>query len=166
MIEKKLKNKIMLTQGPQKHFLESYIFFRLRPSSLSSSVLQSILKFWTSSLLLQGQVAVITGGGGAIGFGIAKQLLTAGAVVVISDIDNSRLQKVHSLLAEIHDEIRVERIAFDVTDYQAVEKGFAEISRRLGGIDIVVPNAGIALVAKIEDLNPNKLDHVIAVKLK
>jgi len=119
-----------------------------------------------SSLLLQGQVAVITGGGGAIGFGIAKQLLTAGAVVVISDIDNSRLQKVHSLLAENHDESRVESIAFDVTDYQAVEKGFAEISRRLGGIDIVVPNAGIALVAKIEDLDPNKLDQVIAVNLK
>ncbi|OIN95800.1 MAG: hypothetical protein AUJ48_02560 [Deltaproteobacteria bacterium CG1_02_45_11] len=119
-----------------------------------------------SSLLLPGQVAVVTGGGGAIGFGIAKQLLAAGAVVVISDIDKSRLQKVHSLLAENYDESRVESIDFDVSDYQAVEKGFAEISRKLGGIDIVVPNAGIAHVARIEDLDPHKLDRIMAVNFK
>ncbi len=51
-----------------------------------------------SSLALQGQVALITGAGGAIGFGIADRLLASGAVVVISDIDPSRLQKVCSLL--------------------------------------------------------------------
>jgi NAD(P)-dependent dehydrogenase (short-subunit alcohol dehydrogenase family) len=44
--------------------------------------------------------------------------------------------------------------------------GFAEISRKLGGIDIVVPNAGIAQVAKIEDLDPSKLDQVMAVNFK
>lgn len=119
-----------------------------------------------SASLLQGQVAVITGGGGAIGFGIARQLLAAGAVVVISDIDNSRLQAVHSLLAENHDKDQVESITFNVTDYQAVENGFKEICRRLGGIDIVVPNAGIAHVAKIEDLDPGRFDQVLSVNLK
>ena len=117
-----------------------------------------------SSLPLRGQVAVITGGGGAIGFGIADRLLTAGAAVVLSDIDESRLYKAHALLSEKYD--GVEQIVFDVTDYNSVEKGFEEISREFGGVDIVVPNAGIAHVSRIEELEPEKLDQVIAVNLK
>jgi len=119
----------------------------------------------TSALPLQGQVAVVTGGGGAIGFGVADRLLDAGAVVVISDIDERRLHKVYSLLAERHDKSRVESIPFDVTDYQSVERAFEEIGRRLGGIDIVVPNAGIAHVARIENLEPDRFDQVVAVNL-
>jgi len=127
---------------------------------------QRKLHLASSTPLLQGQVAVITGGGGAIGFGIADRLLATGAVVVLSDIDEPRLQKVRSILVEKYSESQVEVIAFDVTNYPLVEKAFEEISCRLGGIDIVIPNAGIAHVAKIEDLDPNKLDQVIAVNLK
>ncbi len=120
----------------------------------------------TLPLPLQGQVAVITGGAGAIGFGIAKCLLASGAAVVISDIDQPGLERVRSLLAEMFDKNRVGSIVFDVTDYTAVEKAFEEIGRRFGGIDILVPNAGVAHVAKIEDLEPEKLDKVVAVNLK
>ena len=120
----------------------------------------------SSSLLLQGQVALVTGAAGAIGFGVAERLLAAGAAVVISDIDSSRLEKVYSLLGETHDPSRLEQVAMDVTDYLSVETGYQEISRKLGGVDIVVPNAGIAHVARIEDLDPDKLDQVIAVNLK
>ena len=119
-----------------------------------------------SPLPLEGQVAVITGGGGAIGFGIADRLLAAGSAVVLSDIDEPRLEKVRSILVERYGKSQVEIIAFDVTDYASVEKAFDEISSSLGGIDILVPNAGIAHVAKIEDLDPDKLDQVIAVNLK
>jgi len=86
--------------------------------------------------------------------------------VVISDIDGDRLQRVQSILEERHDEAQVERIVFDVTDYQSVERAFDEIGRKVGGIDVLVPNAGIAHVAKIENLDPDKLDQVIAVNLK
>ena len=115
---------------------------------------------------LQGQVAVITGGAGAIGFGIADRLLSAGSAVMLSDIDEPRLQKARSILAERYEESHVDVITFDVTNYSSVEKAFDEISSRLGGIDILVPNAGIAHVAKIEDLDPDKFDQVIAVNLK
>jgi NAD(P)-dependent dehydrogenase (short-subunit alcohol dehydrogenase family) len=115
---------------------------------------------------LQGQVAVVTGGGGAIGFGIADRLLAAGAAVVISDIDESRLKTVEAILRRRYPGGEIEILAFDVTAYPSVEKAYHEISRRLGGIDIVTPNAGVAHVAKIEDLDPNKLDQVIAVNLK
>jgi hypothetical protein len=43
--------------------------------------------------LLRGQIALITGGGGAIGCGIADRLLRVRAAIVLSDIDESRLQK-------------------------------------------------------------------------
>jgi len=127
---------------------------------------QRKLHLSASTPLLQGQVAVITGGGGAIGFGIADRLIAAGAVVVLSDIDEPRLQKARSILVEKYNESQVEVVAFDVTNYPSVEWAFEKISHRLGGIDIVIPNAGIAHVAKIEDLNPDILDQVIAVNLK
>ena len=83
--------------------------------------------------LLQGQVAVITGAAGAIGFGIARQLLNNGAVVVLTDIHQDRLENAFSLLrAEFGDE-RIQSLTFDVTDYPSVEKGFQEICRRVGG---------------------------------
>jgi rhamnose utilization protein RhaD (predicted bifunctional aldolase and dehydrogenase)/NAD(P)-dependent dehydrogenase (short-subunit alcohol dehydrogenase family) len=116
--------------------------------------------------LLQGQIALITGAGGAIGFGIADRLLAAGAAVVLSDIDEFRIQKVRSILEERYEKAEIEIIPFDVTDYHSVEAAFDQISRRLGGVDIVVPNAGIAWVAKIEDLDPLKMDQVISVNLK
>ena len=115
--------------------------------------------------LLQGQVAVVTGGGGAIGLGVAHQLLANGAAVVISDIDESRLKKVHTILTNKFGEGQVERVGIDVTDYESVVEAFHEVSRRLGGIDILVPNAGVAHVAKIEDLDPKDLKRVVSVNL-
>ncbi|MCP4689634.1 MAG: SDR family NAD(P)-dependent oxidoreductase, partial [Desulfobacterales bacterium] len=117
------------------------------------------------NLPLQGQTAVVTGGAGAIGVGIADRLLAAGACVVISDIDQKRLEAAHELLAEKHDASRIDHMAFDVTDYPSVETAFREISCRFGGVDIVVPNAGVAHVDKIEDLDPARLNQVIAVNL-
>jgi NAD(P)-dependent dehydrogenase (short-subunit alcohol dehydrogenase family) len=118
------------------------------------------------SSMLEGQVALVTGGGGAIGFGIAKQLLRAGASVVISDIDEQRLDKAVSLLLETYDNTRIKHIVFDVTDYSSVEAAFNEISCMFGGLDILVPNAGIAHVATIENLEPETFDQVINVNLK
>jgi NAD(P)-dependent dehydrogenase (short-subunit alcohol dehydrogenase family) len=92
-------------------------------------------------------------------------LLAAGAVVVIADIDEERLEKVHTVLKGRYGEDRIETAVFDVTEYAEVERAFDEISCKLGGIDILVPNAGIAYVATIEDLPPEKLAQVIAVNL-
>jgi len=115
--------------------------------------------------LLQGQVAVVTGGAGAIGLGIADRLLAAGALVVICDIEKTRLEKVNAILARKYDEHLIEQMVFDVTDYPFVEKAFCEIGRRVGGVDVLVPNAGIAHVAKIEDLDSKKFRQVIEVNL-
>ena len=133
------------------------------------------MEYWTlqqkklgkvSTLPLQGQVAVVTGAGGAIGLGIADRLLAAGAIVAITDIDGVSLGKVRTALIKRYGESQVETFLFDVTDYGAAEKAFQDISCRFGGIDILVPNAGVALVAKVENLDPGKFDQVIAVNLK
>ncbi|MGK5093482.1 bifunctional aldolase/short-chain dehydrogenase [Deltaproteobacteria bacterium TL4] len=116
-------------------------------------------------LPLQGQVALITGAGGAIGFGIADRLLAAGAVVVLADIDAPLVQKAHSLLVERYHESRVASLVMDVTNYDAIQKAFDEVSYELGGLDLLVPNAGIAHVAKIETLDPAKFQQVLAVNL-
>lgn len=133
------------------------------------------MEFWSFQLKkvdrskqrpLEGQVAVVTGGGGAIGFGIADRLLDAGAAVVITDIDKARLENVQALLGLKHDPADIRSSVFDVTDFVSVENAFKDICLKMGGIDILVPNAGIAHVARIEDLDPDKLDQVIAVNLK
>ena len=115
--------------------------------------------------LLQGQIAVVTGGGGAFGLGIADRLLKAGASVVICDVDEVRLKKVYSILLRKYDESLIEWMTFDVTDYPSVEKAFCEITAKLGGIDLLVPNAGIAHVAKLEDLDPARFRQIIDVNL-
>ncbi len=114
---------------------------------------------------LQGQVALVTGAAGAIGFGIAEQLLSAGAVVVVSDVDRSGLQKVDDILSEKYGKENVESIVFDVTNFTSVETAFTEITSRAGGLDLLVPNAGIAHVATIENLSPEKFNQVTSVNL-
>lgn len=114
---------------------------------------------------LEGGVALVTGAGGAIGAGIADRLLAAGADVAITDIDEARLETVKELLGERHGPGRIEAILCDVTSFEAVVQAYEELSLRLGGLDILVPNAGIAHVAKIEDLDPARFEQVISVNL-
>lgn len=118
------------------------------------------------SLSLEGQIAIVTGAGGAIGLGIADRLLAAGAVVTLTDVDQGRLEKVHDILADRFGAGRIHALTMDVTDYSAVASTIIQISTRWGGLDLLVPNAGIAHVANIEDLDPDRLDQVMAVNFK
>jgi NAD(P)-dependent dehydrogenase (short-subunit alcohol dehydrogenase family) len=86
---------------------------------------------------LSGQVAVVTGGAGAIGGGIVSRLAENGARVVIADID---LAAARSLAARTPGAIA---IGIDISDEASTEAGIAAILRECGGIDILVNNAGI-----------------------
>jgi rhamnose utilization protein RhaD (predicted bifunctional aldolase and dehydrogenase)/NAD(P)-dependent dehydrogenase (short-subunit alcohol dehydrogenase family) len=116
-------------------------------------------------LPLSGRIALVTGGGGAIACGIGRKLLAAGARVFLSDIDNSRLQRVCSLLAQEFDPALVSGIAMDVTDSRSVARGLEEIILNCGGLDILVPNAGMAHVATLSDLDETTFRKVLDVNL-
>jgi rhamnose utilization protein RhaD (predicted bifunctional aldolase and dehydrogenase)/NAD(P)-dependent dehydrogenase (short-subunit alcohol dehydrogenase family) len=114
---------------------------------------------------LAGQVAFVTGAAGAIGAGIADRLLAAGALVAISDIDENRLSRAHEYLAERHEAVRIESIPCDVTSLGSVESALEQVSCRAGGVDLLVPNAGIAHVATLEALEPERFSQVVSVNL-
>src|SRR3972149_1290322 len=85
---------------------------------------------------LTGKVAVVTGAGHGIGKAIAAALATAGASVIITDIDGATAE---ATAREIAGEGRV----LDVTDSAAVEAFFAGGAARRGRLDILVNNAGV-----------------------
>lgn len=115
--------------------------------------------------VLGGQVAFVTGAAGAIGFGIARALLEAGAEVLVSDYNEESLVRIHNKLVEKFGAARVAAVPMDVTKDDQVARAFAECCRRFGGVDIVVPNAGVAYVSKIADMDPVEFRRVVDVNL-
>jgi rhamnose utilization protein RhaD (predicted bifunctional aldolase and dehydrogenase)/NAD(P)-dependent dehydrogenase (short-subunit alcohol dehydrogenase family) len=114
---------------------------------------------------LGGQIALVTGAGGAIGCGIAGELLAAGAQVMLADLDPGRLDRVVERLRAVHGALRLARVEVDVTDAGAVDAAFAACVERFGGVDIVVPNAGIAHVSTLAAMDPERFRRVVDVNL-
>jgi rhamnulose-1-phosphate aldolase/alcohol dehydrogenase len=113
---------------------------------------------------LAGQVALVTGAAGAIGFGIAKQLILAGAHVLVSDIEPARVEEARREL-DPKGKGSAAGLVMDVTDEASVARGFEEASRLYGGLDILVLNAGIAHVSRIESMDLAALRKVADVNL-
>jgi len=116
-------------------------------------------------LPLSGRSALVTGGGGAIACGIGRKLLAAGARVFLSDIDGERLRRVCDLLAKEFDPALISGITMDVTAAASVRRGLEEIILNCGGLDILVPNAGLAHVATLEELDESAFRRVLDVNL-
>jgi len=113
---------------------------------------------------LAGQIAMITGGAGAIGFAVSKSLLEAGAVVAVVDADRERVQSAVNEFQPKWKE-RVHGVVADITDPDAVKSAFTETCVRFGGLDLLVPCVGIALGIKIEDLDIAAFRRVVDVNL-
>ena len=101
---------------------------------------------------LAGQVVIISGGAGAIGAAVADCCITAGAHVALTDVDETRLAEIVSRIEEKHGTGRTIGVSMDVTDEKSVRDGYERVVRHYGGVDVVVPNAGIAHVSPIEAL--------------
>ena len=99
---------------------------------------------------LAGRIALITGGAGGIGYATAERLAGEGACVVLADIDAGSLKSAHENLSKRFGSDQVRSVELNVTDEKAVISAFTEASVELGGIDILVSNAGIASSAPIE----------------
>jgi len=106
------------------------------------------------------QRVLVTAGAAGIGFEIARAFHAQGASVFVCDIDEAALQSAASELPGIHTG------RCDVSKRADVERMVGECKNALGGIDVLVNNAGIAgPTAKVEDIRPEDWDRCIAVDL-
>jgi rhamnose utilization protein RhaD (predicted bifunctional aldolase and dehydrogenase)/NAD(P)-dependent dehydrogenase (short-subunit alcohol dehydrogenase family) len=99
-------------------------------------------------LPLQGQVAVITGGGGAIGGACARAFAAAGAEVVLLDRDEAAARETAQAIGP--DALAV---CCDVTDAASVRAAFGAVVARFGGVDILISNAGAAWQGRIGEVD-------------
>src|SRR6202030_2274449 len=100
------------------------------------------------ALPLAGQVAVITGAAGAIGFATAKAFAAAGAEVALLDLDEAAAQAKAKAIGGAALGLRC-----DVTDAASVKDAFAQIASAFGGVDIAVSNAGAAWQGRIGEVD-------------
>jgi NAD(P)-dependent dehydrogenase (short-subunit alcohol dehydrogenase family) len=91
------------------------------------------------SNLLEGKLAVVTGGTSGIGLGIAKRFVSEGACVYITGRRQSQLD---SAVAEIGD--RATGVRGDASSLADLDALYERIGREQGHIDVLVANAGIA----------------------
>jgi len=98
---------------------------------------------------LQNKVALITGAASGIGEQCARKLASLGAAVVIADLNLENAQKVASSIVESGG--KAIAVSMDVTNEEAVNAGIERAVKELGSIDVLVSNAGIQIVAPIEE---------------
>src|SRR5262245_17469986 len=95
---------------------------------------------------LTGKVALVTGGNGGIGLGMAAALAEAGADVCLWGTNAKKNEAAKARLAKTGR--RVEALVVDVGDDAACEAGIEETLKRLGRVDACIANAGVTGRAK------------------
>ena len=113
---------------------------------------------------LTGKVAVVTGGNGGIGLGIAMGLAGAGANIVIAarsvEKTAQALENIRALGVEAHG------ITVDVTQEPAIQRIVTSTIDHMGRLDILVNNSGIAVRAQPQELTAAQWDSVVDVNLR
>jgi 3-hydroxybutyrate dehydrogenase len=99
---------------------------------------------------LKDKVCIVTGAARGIGAGIAKRFVEEGAKVAIADLSVDSAQETASDLSAMGPGSAI-GLAMDVTDERAVNAGVARVAEELGGVDVLIANAGIQIVHKVED---------------
>lgn len=97
------------------------------------------------------KVAIITGAAGAIGYGICRRMLEEGCLVALTDLAEEKLNQMVEEFEKLFPG-QVIGIQMDVTDKISVDNTFSKVIKYWGGIDIVIINAGIALVASLTQM--------------
>ncbi len=101
-----------------------------------------------TNLDLNGRKALVTGAAQGLGEGMARALASAGAKVVVADLQDDLGPKVAESLGEGHGFVHL-----DVTDDAGWEAAVAQATDLLGGLDILVNNAGVEITSLLVDLD-------------
>lgn len=112
-----------------------------------------------------GRVAVITGAARGIGFGTARRFAEEGASVAIIDLDEAAASEAAGKL-ELVDGARSVGIGCDVADAASVDAAVERVVSELGGIHILVNNAGVTRDNLLFKMSEEDWDTVMAVHLK
>ncbi|MGZ8470751.1 MAG: SDR family oxidoreductase [Gemmatirosa sp.] len=113
--------------------------------------------------LLDGQVALVTGGGTGIGFGIAELLAGLGAHVVLASRKPENLDRAAEHLRAAGG--AVSAVAVDVRDPERVRAMVEQVTNERGRIDLLVNNAAGNFYAPSESLSPNAWKSVVEIDL-
>jgi NAD(P)-dependent dehydrogenase (short-subunit alcohol dehydrogenase family) len=114
---------------------------------------------------LDGRAALVTGGSRGLGRVIAEALASAGAAVALTARDPAVAERVAGEIASSH-QVRTAGIGADVLNGGDVEAAVATTLDRLGGLHILVNNAGINIRGPIETLSEADWDAVVDTNLK
>jgi NAD(P)-dependent dehydrogenase (short-subunit alcohol dehydrogenase family) len=112
---------------------------------------------------LSGKVAVVTGGNGGIGFGIASALGVAGATVAVWGRDEAKTARAVERLGA--DKVSAVGLRCDVSDESEVRRATEETVQQLGRLDICVANAGKALHVPLLDSTVEEWNDVLTTDL-
>jgi NAD(P)-dependent dehydrogenase (short-subunit alcohol dehydrogenase family) len=113
---------------------------------------------------LQDKVAVVTGAGSGIGRQTALRFAEEGAVVMATDLVAERAEETASLIAQAGGRALAD--AMDVTSSEDIRRGLDRVTGELGGLDIVVNNAGITIVGAAHELEESEWDTELAINTK
>lgn len=123
----------------------------------------------TELFSLEGKVAMVTGGAQNLGLDMAEALAEAGASLVIT---SRQLEKAERTAADMQSYLEAEilPLGLDVTDADAVEKAFQQVSERFGRLDVLVCNAGGAKLTgkgvNTDTMEPEDWEYVMRVNLR
>jgi 3-hydroxybutyrate dehydrogenase len=112
---------------------------------------------------MQDKVAVVTGAASGIGKEIAKTYFDHGAKVAIADLNLEAAQAVAREFDPTGE--RALAVAMDVTNEEQVDAGIAQVADRFGGIDVLVSNAGIQIVAPVDEFKFSDWKKMLAIHL-
>ncbi len=110
---------------------------------------------------LEGKVAVITGGNSGIGLATAKRLQEEGARVAISGRSKKTLDEAVKIIGN-----SVLAVQADVTKLTEVDKLYSEVSKKLGKIDVLFVNAGVAKFAPLAETTESLYDEQFDTNIK
>jgi 3-hydroxybutyrate dehydrogenase len=112
---------------------------------------------------LAGKTAVVTGAASGIGKAVAERLAGEGAAVAIADIDAAGARAAAAQIAAHGG--RAIAVTMDVTSEESVQSATDEVARQLGGIDILVSNAGVQIVSSIDSYRFSDWKKMLAIHL-
>jgi 3-hydroxybutyrate dehydrogenase len=112
---------------------------------------------------MQGKVAVVTGAASGIGKAIARTYFDHGAKVVIADLNLEAAQAVAREFDPSGE--RALAVAMDVTNEEQVDAGIDQVANRFGGVDVLVSNAGIQIVAPVDEFKYSDWKKMLAIHL-